>query len=78
MEHFVKYRNWYYLGTSILFVLIAALPGLPIVFMDECLTTVIAQEKLHAAGKKAKIFRPVIDQVAAVEILSSWQDSVLG
>lgn len=24
MEHFVKYRNWYYLGTSILFVLIAA------------------------------------------------------
>ena len=52
----------------------AALP----VFMDECLTTVIAQEKLHAAGKKTKSFRPVIDQVAAVEILSSWQDSVLG
>ncbi len=55
----------------------AALPGLPLVFMDECLTTVIAQEKLHAAGKKTKSFRPVIDQVA-VEILSSWQDSVLG
>lgn len=46
--------------------------------MDECLTTVIAQEKLHAAGKKAKSFRPVIDQVAAVEILSSWLDSTLG
>ena len=56
----------------------AALPGLPLIFMDECLTTVIAQEKLHAAGKKAKSFRPVIDQVAAVEILSSWLDSTLG
>lgn len=58
--------------------LAAALPGLPLVFMDECLTTVIAQEKLHAAGKKAKGFRPVIDQVAAVEILSAWLDSTLG
>ena len=46
--------------------------------MDECLTTVIAQEKLHAAGKKAKNFRPVIDQVAAVEILNTWLDSTLG
>jgi len=41
--------------------LAAALPGLPLIFMDECLTTVIAQEKLHAAGKKAKNFRPIID-----------------
>ena len=56
----------------------AALPGLPLIFMDECLTTVIAQEKLHAAGKKAKNFRPVIDQVAAVEILNTWLDSTLG
>ncbi len=52
-----------------------ALPHLPIVYIDECLTTVIAQEKLHAAGKKAKQFRPIIDQVAAVEILSTWLDS---
>ena len=58
--------------------LAAALPGLPLIFMDECLTTVIAQEKLHAAGKKAKNFRPVIDQVAAVEILNTWLDSTLG
>ena len=42
--------------------LAAALPGLPMVFMDECLTTVIAQEKLHAAGKKEKSFRPIIDR----------------
>ena len=41
-------------------------------------STVIAQEKLHAAGKKAKNFRPVIDQVAAVEILNTWLDSTLG
>ena len=58
--------------------LAAALPGLPLIFMDECLTTVIAQEKLHAAGKKAKNFRPIIDQVAAVEILNTWLDSTLG
>ena len=58
--------------------LTAALPGLPLIFMDECLTTVIAQEKLHAAGKKAKNFRPIIDQVAAVEILNTWLDSTLG
>lgn len=32
--------------------LAAALPGLPLIFMDECLTTVIAQEKLHAAGTR--------------------------
>lgn len=58
--------------------LAAALLGLPLIFMDECLTTVIAQEKLHAAGKKAKNFRPIIDQVAAVEILNTWLDSTLG
>lgn len=39
---------------------------------------VIAQEKLHAAGKKEKSFRPIIDQVAAVEILNTWLDSTLG
>ena len=55
----------------------AALPELPLVFMNELLTTVIAQEKLHAAGKKAKNFRSIIDQVAAVEILESWLESTL-
>jgi putative Holliday junction resolvase len=58
--------------------LAAALPGLPMVFMDECLTTVIAQEKLHAAGKKEKSFRPIIDQVAAVEILNTWLETANG
>ena len=54
--------------------LAAALPGLPLIFMDECLTTVIAQEKLHAAGKKAKNFRPVIDQVAP-GLIPRWAEA---
>ncbi len=52
----------------------AALPELPLIYVNECLTTVIAHEKLHAAGKKAKDFKPIVDQVAAVEILSTWLD----
>lgn len=50
----------------------ARLPELPLVYVDEFLTTTVAQEKLHAAGKKARDFRPIIDQAAAVEILNNW------
>ncbi|MEG0024880.1 MAG: Holliday junction resolvase RuvX [Akkermansia sp.] len=50
----------------------ALLPDIPMVYIDECLTTVAAQEKLRAAGKKAKNQRPIIDQAAAVEILNIW------
>ena len=53
----------------------ARLPELPLVYVDEFLTTTVAQEKLHAAGKKAKAFRPIIDQAAAVEILNNWMGS---
>ncbi len=53
----------------------ARLPELPLVYVDEFLTTTVAQEKLHAAGKKAKDFRPIIDQAAAVEILNNWMGS---
>lgn len=49
-----------------------ALPDLPLVYVDEFLTTTMAQEKLHQAGKKAKQFKPIIDQAAAVEILNQW------
>ena len=52
----------------------AHLPQLPLVYVDEYLTTATAQEKLHAAGRKAKSFRPIIDQTAAVEILNNWLD----
>ncbi len=47
-------------------------PELPLIYVDEFLTTTVAQEKLHKAGKKAKDFKPIIDQAAAVEILNTW------
>lgn len=54
----------------------AALPELPLLYVDEFLTTTAAQEKLHQAGKKAKNFKPIIDQAAAVEILNNWMDTL--
>ncbi len=53
----------------------AALPELPLLYVDEFLTTTAAQEKLHQAGKKAKNFKPIIDQAAAVEILNNWLET---
>ena len=53
----------------------AALPELPLLYVDEFLTTTAAQEKLHQAGKKAKNFTPIIDQAAAVEILNNWLET---
>lgn len=50
-------------------------PQLPLVYVDEYRTTVDAQAKLHAAGKKAKDFKPIIDQAAAVEILNLWMEN---
>lgn len=50
----------------------ARFPKLPLIYVDEFLTTTVAQEKLHKAGKKAKDFKPIIDQAAAVEILNTW------
>lgn len=49
-------------------------PELPMHLVDEYLTTTTAQQKLHQAGKKAKNFRPIIDQAAAVEILNNWME----
>lgn len=49
-----------------------ALPELPLVYVDEFLTTSIAQEKMRLSGCKAKRQRSVIDQAAAVEILNRW------
>ncbi len=50
----------------------ARLPLLPLIYVDEFLTTATAQEKLHQAGKKSRQFKPIIDQAAAVEILNNW------
>lgn len=46
--------------------------GLPLHYIDESLTTVAAAAKLHQAGKNAKKQKSIIDQAAAVEILSTW------
>ena len=48
------------------------IPGVPLVFVDEALTTAAAEEKLREAGRKARNQRGVIDQAAAVEILNHW------
>lgn len=50
------------------------LPDVPLVFVDEFMTTVVASEKLRAAGRKVAHQRAVIDQAAAVEILNNWMD----
>lgn len=48
------------------------LPTLPLVFIDETLTTSSAAAKLREAGRNAKQQKAVIDQAAAVEILNLW------
>ncbi len=50
----------------------ARLPDIPLVFVDETLTTSTASDKLREAGKKAKQQKAIIDQAAAVEILNLW------
>ena len=52
--------------------------GVPVVLVDETLTTAAAAAKLRAAGKKAKHHRPLIDQAAAVEILNEWMQTLPG
>lgn len=47
-------------------------PALPLVFVDESLTTSSASAKLREAGRNAKRQKAVIDQAAAVEILNLW------
>jgi len=50
------------------------IPGVPLVFVDETLTTSAASSKLREAGKKAKQQKAIIDQAAAVEILNLWME----
>jgi putative Holliday junction resolvase len=55
--------------------LVAPLSGAaPVVFVDERMTTVIAQRSLSENGVRAKAQRSVIDQAAAVAILQSFLD----
>lgn len=48
------------------------IPTIPLVFVDETLTTASAAQKLREAGRKARHQKSVIDQAAAVEILNAW------
>ena len=49
---------------------------LPVHMVDERLTTVSAQRKLHQNGVRgSKKVRAVIDQAAAVELLQHWLDT---
>ncbi len=48
------------------------IPTVPLVFVDETLTTSSAAAKLRAAGRNARQQKAIIDQAAAVEILNLW------
>jgi putative holliday junction resolvase len=48
------------------------LPEIPLVFVDETLSTTSAAAKLREAGLKARRQKPLIDQMAATEILNLW------
>jgi putative Holliday junction resolvase len=54
---------------------LAATVGVPVLFADERLTTVVATRQLRSQGVKGRKQRAVIDQAAAVAILQSWLDA---
>lgn len=55
--------------------IVRAVPEVPVRLVDERLSTVDAHRLLHAAGKKEKQFRAVVDQAAAVVLLQSALDA---
>jgi putative Holliday junction resolvase len=56
--------------------LAGAIAPVPVQHVDERLTTVTAQRKLHQGGVRgSRAKRAVIDQAAAVELLQHWLDS---
>jgi len=50
----------------------AKLNDLPLTYFDERFTTITASDKLREAGKKARNQRHLIDQAAALEILTDY------
>lgn len=48
------------------------LGSIPLTYFDERFTTVTASDKLREAGRKAKNQRDIIDQAAALEILTDY------
>ncbi|WP_432522495.1 Holliday junction resolvase RuvX [Kineococcus sp. SYSU DK006] len=55
--------------------IVRSVPGVPVRMVDERLSTVDAHRVLHAAGKKEKQFRSVVDQAAAVVLLQAALDA---
>ena len=55
----------------------AALPEIPMLFVDESYTTMDASEKLREAGRKSHQQKGIIDQAAAVEILNRWMEEMV-
>jgi len=49
--------------------------GLPVRLMDERLTSVAAETRLHEAGLRSRERKAVVDSVAAQEILQSYLDT---
>jgi putative pre-16S rRNA nuclease len=54
------------------------LVGFPCVFIDERMTTVLAQRNLSTSGVRSRAQRAKVDQAAAVEILQSFLDARAG
>ena len=54
------------------------LPDCRFIEVDERLSTVDAQAKLHAAGRTARNSRSIIDQAAATTILQDYLNSMAG
>jgi len=58
--------------------LAAAIAPVPVVYVDERLTTVSADRQLAEAGVRGRARRKVIDQVAATRILQNRLDNLAG
>ena len=52
-----------------------AVEPVPVVLVDERMSTVVASRRLAERGVRGKRQRAVVDQAAAVEILQSWLDA---
>lgn len=60
-------------------LLAARIAPIPVRHLDERLTTVSAQRKLHQNGVRgSRAVRAIIDQAAAVELLEHWLDTLRG
>jgi putative holliday junction resolvase len=56
--------------------LATAISPIPVQHVDERLTTVTAERKLAAGNVRGRARRAVVDQVAAVELLQHWLDTL--